>query len=413
MPAPTLERALTTFHVAPLRGNDLKLYYVERPHSPLARMALRLKAQRQLKILFTGHRITGKTTALNRMAADLGEAFFVVHFSVLDTLNAYDVHYADLMLALATRLLQQATDKRLFPKGVARLVKEELLEDVFLWLEKHTTGLGFVSTGAGEKEVGGKVNLLAVELEAKLSTEAETRQALRERIAMHLSELLERMSYVLDEVERRAERGVLFIVEDIDKLDLENARNLFLEHARALTAPRASIIYTFPIALRWSLDSPHIKNNFDRDYILPNINLSDQAGNPDPDGHQTLVDIFHRRLNPDLVEPEALETLIAASGGLVGTLVRLGGLAAEHALVDGKKAIDLASANLAISEMRGDFKALLRGQDYEVLRRHLAGERLLNEQAVREALYTGCLLEYHNGEPWFGVHPIVRPLLEG
>jgi hypothetical protein len=413
MPAPTLERALTTFHVAPLRGNDLKLYYVERPNSPLARMALRLKAQRQLKILFTGHRITGKTTALNRMAADLGEAFFVVHFSVLDTLNAYDVHYADLMLALATRLLQQATDKRLFPKGVARLVKEELLEDVFLWLEKHTTGLGFVSTGAGEKEVGGKVNLLAVELEAKLSTEAETRQALRERIAMHLSELLERMSYVLDEVERRAERGVLFIVEDIDKLDLENARNLFLEHARALTAPRASIIYTFPIALRWSLDSPHIKNNFDRDYILPNINLSDQAGNPDPDGHQTLVDIFHRRLNPDLVEPEALETLIAASGGLVGTLVRLGGLAAEHALVDGKKAIDLASANLAISEMRGDFKALLRGQDYEVLRRHLAGERLLNEQAVREALYTGCLLEYHNGEPWFGVHPIVRPLLEG
>jgi len=145
-------------------------------------------------------------TALNRLAADLGDAFFIVHFSVLDTLNAYDVHYADLMLALATRLLRCATDERLFPKGIKTLVKESLLEDVLLWLEKHTTGLGFDSK-AGEKNVGGKLNLLAVELEAKLSTETETRQALRERISMRLSELLERMSYVLDEVERRRGGG--------------------------------------------------------------------------------------------------------------------------------------------------------------------------------------------------------------
>ena len=32
--------------------------------------------------------------------------------------------------------------------------------------------------------------------------------------------------------------------------------------------------------------------------------------------------------------------------------------------------------------------------------------------AVRDVLYTGCLLEYHNHDPWFGVHPLVRPLLE-
>jgi MoxR-like ATPase len=164
MPAASLERALTTFHAAPLREeHELKLYYVERPQSPLARIALRLRAQRRLKVLFTGHRITGKTTALNRLAADLGDAFFVVHFSVLDTLNAYDVHYADLMLALATRLFQRATDEGLFPKGVKALVKEALLEEVLLWLQKHTTGLGFSSTEGSEKSIGGKLNLLAVE----------------------------------------------------------------------------------------------------------------------------------------------------------------------------------------------------------------------------------------------------------
>ena len=50
--------------------------------------------------------------------------------------------------------------------------------------------------------------------------------------------------------------------------------------------------------------------------------------------------------------------------------------------------------------------------DYEVLRQQAKGEDLTNEEAVREVLYTGCLLEYLNGEPWFDIHPIVRPLIE-
>lgn len=411
MPAITLEQALNTFHPAPLRGSELNLYYVERPSSPLDRMAVQLRAQRRLKVLFTGHRITGKTTALNRLAADLGAAFFVVHFSVLDTLNAYDVHYTDLMLAMATRLLGRATDEKLFPKGLKTLVREDLLEEVLLWLEKRIEGLQFVSP-SGEKSLSGQVNFLAVQMEAKLSTETVTRQALRERVSLHLSELLDRMNHVIGEVERRGEQRVLFIVEDIDKLDLANARDLFLEHARSLTAPRASIIYTFPVALRWSLDFPHIAANFGRHFILPNVRLVDRNANPDPQGHQTLANIFYRRLDRNLIKPDALEMLVEASGGLIGTLVRLGGLAAEHALVDGKAAIDGESAARAIAEMRGDFKALLRREDYDVLRRQLAGETLLNEEAVREVLYTGCLLEYHDHEPWFGVHPIVRPLLE-
>jgi len=142
------------------------------------------------------------------------------------------------------------------------------------------------------------------------------------------------------------------------------------------------------------------------------VNLIDQEGNPNPRGHQTLVNIFYRRLDRKLIQSEALEMLVEASGGLIGTLVRLGGLAAEHALVDGKEAIDRESADQAIAELRGDFKALLRREDYQVLRRQMAGEELMNEEAVREVLYTGCLLEYHDHEPWFAVHPIVRPLLE-
>jgi hypothetical protein len=409
MPASSLEEALRTFHTAPLRGAELERYYVERPNSPLARMAVQLRNQQRLKVLFTGHRITGKTTALNRLSVNLGDAFFVVHFSVLDTLNAYDVHYADLMLALATRLLQQATDEELFPQPI---IRRDLLQDMLLWLEKRIEGLQFVPAPV-KKSLSVRLNLLAGQLEAKLSTETETRKALRERISLHLSELLDKMGYVIDEVERQGKRQVLFIVEDIDKLDLANARDLFLEHARSLTAPRAAIIYTFPIALRYSPDFNQITPNFGRHFILPNVNLTKRDGKqPDEQGHDTLVNVFYRRLNSRLIETDARNTLVENSGGLIGTLIRLGGLAAEHALVDGKEVIDNESVTQAITEMRGDFKALLWGEDYEVLRRQLAGEKLVNEEGVREVLYSGCLLEYHNHDPWFGVHPIVRTLLE-
>lgn len=411
MPAANLTQALTTFSPTALHGTELNLYYVQYPRTLLSRMETQLRAQSRLKILFTGHRISGKTTALNALAARLQDAFFIANFSVLDSLNAHDVHYADLMLVMAARLLEQATDEKLFPKGVKALVKENLLDDIRLWFEKRIDGLQFVPAPQ-ERSLGGQVNFLAVQLEAKVSTETLTRQTLRERISLHLSELIDRMRYVIDEVERNGKRRVLFIVEDIDKLNLANARELFLEHARSLTTVPASIIYTYPVALRNSLDFTHITPNFGRHYILPPVSVRDKAGKPDSEGLRILREIFLRRLDQALIEPDALDVLIAASGGLVGTLIRLGQWAAEQALVDGKAAIDLPSAQQAISEMRGDFKALLRLQDYEVLRQQLAGEQLTNEEAVREALYTGCLLEYFNGEPWFGIHPIVQPLIE-
>lgn len=411
MPASDLTQALNTFSPVALRGEDLDLYYVPHPHKLLDLMERRLRAEKRLKLLFTGHRISGKTTALNALTRRLHDAFFIVNFSVLDSLNAHDVHYTDLMLVMAARLLEQATDEKLFPKGVKALVKDNLLDDVRLWFEKRIEGLQFVPA-TKDKEIGGQVNLLAVQLEAKVSTETATRQTLRERISLHLSELLDRMRYVIDEVERNGQRRVLFIVEDIDKLNLANARDLFLEHARSLTTVPASIIYTFPIALRNSLEFTHITPNFGRHYILPPVQLHDQTGKPNTDGQDILREIFLRRLDENLIEADALDTLISASGGLVGTLVRLGQWAAEHALVDGKAAIDRPSADQAIAEMRGDFKALLRQQDYEVLRQQVRGEELTNEEAVREVLYTGCLLEYLNGEPWYGIHPIVLPLIE-
>lgn len=74
--------------------------------------------------------------------------------------------------------------------------------------------------------------------------------------------------------------------------------------------------------------------------------------------------------------------------------------------------MDVESARSASSQLRGDFKALLRPQDYDVLRAVLRGEEVPNTEAKSEALYMGALLEYQDGDPWVAVHPLVRQLIE-
>lgn len=413
MAASTLREALTTFILRPLESEqDMKLYYVEHHVDVLERLAMQLQTRRRLKVLFTGHRITGKTTSLNRLSHQLGEQFFIIHLSVPEVLSITDVDYNDLMLALSLRLLREATAARHVSRGILSLVREELLEDILRWFSERLRGVLIVPSVAAEPSVRVRLNVFVAELEAKLSTEAVTRRALREQMSIHLSELIERMNYVVGEVERRSGRQVLFIVEDIDKLDMQPAQALFLNHARTLTAISASIIYTFPIALRYSLHFPQISANFDRHFMLPIVRIINRDGSAHPSGYHTLRRIFFKRINRELVADDALEFLAEASGGLIGMLIRLGLLSVEHALVDRKEQLDVESARKAVAEVRGDYKALLRAQDYEVLGRCLRGEELTNDESVQELLYTGALLEYHNHEPWIRLNPIVRPLVE-
>lgn len=95
MPATDLIQALNTLSPIALNGEDLNLYYVPHPNKLLDRMETKLRAEKRLKLLFTGHRISGKTTALNALTKRLQDAFFIVNFSVLDSLNAHDVHDGD------------------------------------------------------------------------------------------------------------------------------------------------------------------------------------------------------------------------------------------------------------------------------------------------------------------------------
>ena len=106
----SLEDALNLFDPGqPLENGQLDTYYVKRPHAPLEPLKAYLRYSRQpVKVLFSGHRGSGKSTELRRLARDLAARFFVVNTSAR-ALNPADLKYVDVIFACAAALLREAT----------------------------------------------------------------------------------------------------------------------------------------------------------------------------------------------------------------------------------------------------------------------------------------------------------------
>jgi len=87
-----------------------KDWYVDRPDSPEQDIKVYLlNNATDTKILFSGHRGSGKTSTLSKLACDaeIVKKFLVVKFSIKDELNVADLTYTDLLVAVGHRLYEQ------------------------------------------------------------------------------------------------------------------------------------------------------------------------------------------------------------------------------------------------------------------------------------------------------------------
>jgi hypothetical protein len=284
-------------------------------------------------------------------------------------------------------------------------------EDVSLFIERTIFGPVRLPAPKAEATVSAKVNLLAAEVQAKYSQESTTRAKVRERMESRVAELVEKLDFIARQVRDKYGRPVLFFIENTDKPDLENARDLFVNHTHTLTSFDAAAIYTFPVGLRYSPDFALIKDHFDHDFVLPNIKVRERDGREAPEGIACLRAAVEKRAMLDLIAPDALETMVKASGGLVRTMIRMIQSAAVYALSLDQVQITQESAEAAIAEEKADYIAALSADDYDVLAARMEDHELSSDVGVHRLLQSRALMEYTNGAPWCDVHPIIRDLV--
>ena len=150
-------------------------WYVERPDSPHLEMkAVLLNTTADTKTLFSGHQGSGKTSTLNKLAADLDirQKFFIVQFSIKDELNIADLTYTDLLVAMGGRLYGAANE--------AMRLNGKLKKDLDEW--SREVSRVWSKTDQAEAKVEAGIGAFFLKATGLLRTGFEDKQEFRQKI---------------------------------------------------------------------------------------------------------------------------------------------------------------------------------------------------------------------------------------
>lgn len=387
----------------PLAGGASNPFYVARPGNAIDRLHESLNAPffKPPKLFFSGHRGCGKSTELRRLAVnpDILERYYPIHFTIRDEADIYNLDFKDVLLAIGGRLIREYTaDGKELPIAIDKeldrwrgAIQEEIVHGSRIEDIEFDVGLNtfFASTGL------------------KMKLEPATRHTVRQVIERHVTGLMQVIDQIAAAICEKENRMPLVLIDDLDKPDLNTAQAIFHGHRESMLQPNCAIVYTVSSPLFYSPEFEAIR---DRAIFLPNIKLHAQGqARADRTGYRIMREFVSRRMNPDLIGPRALNTAIALSGGVFREMARI----MRESILQARRAgvVHLDHIHAVESEIRGEYRRLLSGEQRAIMRQVHLTNRLDEPQKIAPLLQMLAVLEYADNEPWCDVHPVLLPLL--
>ncbi|MFP4101786.1 ATP-binding protein [Coleofasciculus sp.] len=409
--------------------------------------------------LFTGHIGCGKSTELLRLKAELEyRGFHVVYFVSDQDLEFEDVDISDILLAIARQVsnsldtlkLEESTSLNTRLNKVRKLLQTE----IELSGEASVLGVGKI-TGKIEEEfsvdVGipgiGKVSLSSEEglsliapLIGKISAKAKASPELRNKLRSYLepqtkgileainSELLEPGQ---EKLKAKGKKGLVVIVDNLDRISntpkpfgRAQQEYLFVDRGEQLRQLNCHVIYTMPLALRFSKDFGTLVERFlVNPQVLPMIPVRSRDGKECAEGMKRLRQMVLARAFPDLNEPDrlnritevfdhpaTLDRLCQISGGHVRNLLRL-----LNDSIKKQKGLPIRRDCLeeVIREHRNDAVLAVIDTEWELLRQVAQHKKVAGAQYYKTLIRSLFVYEYRDDDGyWFDINPILAEAKE-
>ncbi len=413
------QRAYVNLDLLPLQGQkELEKFRVTYGEDVLAELEQLIEDDdsRDRKTIFAGHRGCGKSTLLSEFGRRCEKGnYFVVLFSIANTIEMSDVNHINILFAIAVSLMAKAEVESV---KISPSLRQSLLD----WFAAKTQT---VTTGA---KVEGETKFSFPLIQNKLKAEASVRNELKREFERNVSDLVAKINIIAAAIENATGKQVLVIIDDLDKLDLATVREVYREHIKALFLPGFRIIYTTPIAslrdgpLRATMISETDDQIVEMKVAKLFKKVESRADTPEPiaENRQKLCDVLDKRIGPQLMEPEIAEAIVLKSGGVLRELIRLANKCCRICLRQVRRAEDPAAVVInqavfdqAVQDMRLDFEAPLGKADYEILQATYKSFEPEDPkvQAFLDLLHGLHILEYRNGQIWYDLHPVVTDLL--
>jgi hypothetical protein len=424
-----LQNIYAAFSPAPLTEQDSELYVdldaVRGEADIVKRMSfkMRLSQGKPTCQVLAGHRGSGKSTEFYRLRRELEKGdpkMFVVFCTADDDIDRNDVDFPDLLVAIIRQTAKQLDDRErivlkpgYFKDRLQRLGKLLTSEIDF---DKFT-----LETGLGK---------LGLTIKGSPDARAEIRKLMEPDTGNLLKAANDVISEAVLELDKKGYRGLVILVDDLDKMvvrphddgDCSTAEYLFVRRAAQLTAFDCHVVYSMPISLAYSHAESAIKANYSGHVpIVPMTKIK----NPPPGseryepGFQRFHDIAAKRL----ARANAVESDLFQNSEMLGNLIELsGGQPSEfmtlvrEAIVTNALPIKDHSIQRAQREGQREYARQLREEQWPIIKsvsefgQFKRTEK--NERLFRELLESRAILQYVNGEEWYGLNPMVAALLE-
>ncbi|MGB3514225.1 MAG: ATP-binding protein [Microcoleaceae cyanobacterium] len=369
------------------------------------------------KIIFAGHRGCGKSTLLAQFCRQIKDRYFVVFFSISDSIEMSDVNHINILFAIAVRLMEAAEEQQVE-------IKSSTKDQFYKWFAKRTR----TETEEFKAETSAGFDLFKI-ITGKLKADATIREEIKQEFLRKVSDLIARINEIAAVVQNASKKEILVVIDDLDKIDLAVVRQIYEEHIKALFQPNFRIIFTIPIsALREVRMASTLTTETNNQIITMPVSKLFKQGerrlpNSMPRSEPTamLTEIIYKRISRDLIEPETVEQIIVYSGGVLRELIRITNECCRICLRLIRRRPDDLEIKInpqileeAIINISIDFDTRIGTADYKILQQTYQEFKPNDpkEQRFLDLLHGLYVLEYRNARLWYDVHPIVTELLQ-
>ncbi|WGV24960.1 ATP-binding protein [Halotia branconii] len=367
------------------------------------------------KIIFTGHRGCGKSTLLAEFSRNIHDRYFVVFFSIAETIEMSDVNHINILFAIGLNLMLEAEARQV---NIPQSTKDALEK----WFATRTR--------TEEKSIQAEAtneNSIFKSISTKLKVDSTIRYEIKQEFERKVSELVAQLNIIAAAIQIAYKKDVLVIIDDLDKLDLSVVNTIYKDNIKALCLPGFRIIYTIPIAaLRETALKPIIENETnDQVVVMPVLKLFPKGESRQPNAQprqetfDILCEILQKRIQQELIEPQTAQKIALNSGGVLRELIRIANECCRICLrlirrqPDEAVMINADILDQAINHIRNDFALPLGSAEYKILQTTYQNFKPEDPKAQEflDLLHGLYVLEYRNNKNWYDVHPIVVELL--
>ena len=259
------------------------------------RRAIALSPNKPTCQLLAGHIGSGKTTELLRLKTELEQrGFQVLYCAIDDYLQTTAIGLTELWLVILSLLVQQLEKQG---ESLSLAYLPNAIREIELWLR--------VAAPIGIATYSPRIQKIIQALQERPSNNNQLQKSLESRLKNSLLAAGEEVTAIaVDRFKQMGKKGLVIIVDNLDRLNLPQIEVLFGEGGKYLRQFQCHVIYTLPLLAITHTDEEwqeRFQHNFkgNAPIFLPNIYLRDRQGIVNSQSLHLLRQVILKRIFPN------------------------------------------------------------------------------------------------------------------